>query len=132
MLPVMVTVELALLSPLFKNPPFKIRPGLPPTPGKLAASGGTPLNRSSVLVFKVNESPGKATVPVMVGDRTRVLFRPLPMLVPLKTRAYALPVAGATAVPVPFVRQMAAVQSAPVSWTLVVVSATPATGVALT
>src|SRR5712671_4285107 len=103
----MAANEGEVLSPLFKSPPFKISPGLLPTPGKLSVLGGVPFVRNSVLVFKVNELPGKFTVPVTAGDRTRVLFSPFPTPVPLNTNAQAIPAMGATAVPVPLVFQMA-------------------------
>ena len=87
MLPVIVATVWRVLSPSFKSPPFKISPGLPPTPGKLRVVGGVPLVRSSVFVFNVNELPAKVTVPDTAGDRIRVLFRPLPTPVPLNAVA---------------------------------------------
>src|SRR5260370_33049247 len=113
MLPVMVATVPAVLSPLFKNPPFRISPGLAPTPGKLRVVGGVPFVRSSVLVLKVNELPGKVTVPDTAGDRTRVLLVPFPILMPVNTKAQSCPAKGGTAVPAPLVFQMAAVQSEP-------------------
>src|SRR5581483_914516 len=132
MLPAMVAIVPELLSPLFRSPPFKIRPGLPPTPGKLRVVGGVPLVRSSVLVFNVNELPGNVTAPLTAGDRTRVLFTPLAMPMPLKTSAQGLLAFAATVAPVPLVCQMTAVQSAPCAWTFVVVRITGRLGVAFT
>jgi len=132
MLPVMVATVGEVLSPLFNNPPFKINPGLPPTPAKLRVVGGVPFVLSSVFVFRVSELPAKVSVPDTAGDRMRVLFKPFPMLVPLDFVAYALPTTGATAVPVPLVCQMAAVQSVPAASTEAVVRLAMADGVALT
>src|SRR4051812_42911676 len=65
-------------SPPLSNPPLRINPGLPLTPGKLRIAPAV-LARSSQLVSIMNESPGKVCRPAAAGFRRRVLFRPFPM-----------------------------------------------------
>src|SRR4051812_20824287 len=113
-------------SPPLSRPPFRIRPGLPPTPGKSRTAPDC-LARSSEFVYIVREAPGKVWVPAVAGLRMRVLFRPLPITTPLKTVSYVFATTGATkapllvAIPSELVFQMAAVQLAPEAWILVVV-----------
>src|SRR6266481_241331 len=108
-------------SPPLSRPPFRINPGFPPTPGKSSVAPGC-LARSSELVSIINESPGKVWNPDAAGLRMRVLLAPLPIVTPLETVSYVLPATGGpTAVPVPLVFQIAAVQLLPPGWTTVVV-----------
>src|SRR5436305_10278702 len=110
-------------------PPFRIRPGLPPTPGKFITFPMDPtLKRISVLVPIVRESPGNVALP-LVGGRIRVLFAPGPTSSPLNTSPYVLPATcGPTNAPVSpapndvaLVFQIAAVHAFPPACTLVVV-----------